>query len=86
MGIITRLIAGYGAEAVAGFGVASRIEMFAMAIIGALSSVLIPFVGQNWGAGNHRRIQLAIKYGNVFSLFWFFLFLQYLSFSRGILP
>ena len=37
MGIITRLISGYGTVAVAGFGVAIRIEMLALSVIHALS-------------------------------------------------
>jgi len=70
IGIITRLIATYGPAAVAGFGVASRIEMFALALIAALSSVLTPFVGQNWGAKKNDRVRLGIKYSSIFSIVW----------------
>jgi len=85
IGVITRLIAEYGVEYVAGFGVGSRIEMFAMTIIGALSSVLIPFVGQNWGAGKGDRVQSAVKYSNIFSLIWGFIaFITFLFTSKPI--
>jgi putative MATE family efflux protein len=40
-GVITSLVAVYGAAAVAGFGVASRVDMFSLTIIMALSSVLL---------------------------------------------
>ena len=70
IGIITRFAASYGVEAVAGFGVSSRIEFFALTVIAALSSVLIPFVGQNWGAGKHHRVVLGAKYSNRFSMAW----------------
>ena len=69
-GIVTRLIAGYGAVHVAGFGVATRIEMFALTVVMALAVVLIPFVGQNVGAGRHRRIHRAVSYSQLFSLGW----------------
>ena len=69
-GFVTRLVASYGKEAVAGFGVASRIEFFALAVVFALSAVLVPFVGQNWGAGKHDRVTLGVKYSGIFSVAW----------------
>lgn len=69
-GIVTRLVSAYGAESVAGFGVASRIEMFAGTPVIALSMVLIPFIGQNLGAGKLERIQRGIKYSRLFALLW----------------
>lgn len=70
IGIITRLAASYGKEAVAGFGVSSRIEFFALTVVWALSSVIVPFVGQNWGAGKHDRVSLAVKFSNRFVMGW----------------
>jgi Na+-driven multidrug efflux pump len=69
-GVITRFIAAYGAEAVAGFGVATRVEMFALLVVFALSSVLGPFVGQNWGAKKYDRVMLGVKYSQQFSMGW----------------
>ena len=84
-GVITRLVAAYGAAAVAGFGVAARIEMFSLSIIGSLSSVITPFVGQNWGAGKGRRIKEGIKFGYKFSLLWgLAVFLLFIFASRPI--
>lgn len=60
-GIITGIVATYGIAAVAGFGVASRLEMFAVMVINALGAALVPFVGQNWGAGNKARVRRAVK-------------------------
>ena len=70
LGIITRLMAGYGPEAVAGFGVSSRIESFAFVVPMALSAVVGPFVGQNMGANRRDRILQGMKLSNNFSLFW----------------
>jgi putative MATE family efflux protein len=84
-GIITRLIAGYGPEHVAGFGVATRIEMFALTVVRALSVVLIPFVGQNVGAGKNLRVRQGVNYSQLFSLVWgLFLFLVFLLLARPI--
>ena len=78
MGIVTRLVAIYGATAVAGFGVGSRIQMFSMSIMISLGAVLTPFVGQNWGAKRIGRIKEAIlfsyKASSVWGGFLFFLF------------
>jgi Na+-driven multidrug efflux pump len=70
IGILTRLVASYGIEAVAGFGVAARIEFFALTVVRALSSVLMPFVGQNWGAGRMRRVASGVGYSERLSLAW----------------
>jgi putative MATE family efflux protein len=69
-GVITGLVAIHGAAAVAGFGVASRIDMFALTIVMALSSVLGPFIGQNWGAGKKDRVSVAVTYCLRFSMGW----------------
>lgn len=68
-GIITRLLASQGPLIVAGFGVATRIEFFALAPIMALSSVMSPFIGQNLGAGKMERVTEGKSVGKYFSLF-----------------
>jgi len=47
MTLITAMIARYGPDAVAGFGVASRIESMVLVIFYALSSVIGPFVSRS---------------------------------------
>lgn len=70
MGVITRIVSAYGAEAVAAFGVASRIELVAIMVFMALGAVIAPFVGQNWAAGRLDRVYLGRKYTNIFSMAW----------------
>ncbi len=62
------MIADYGPEAVAGFGVASRIESMVLVIYYALSSVIGPFAGQNLAAAKDERIQLALRHCAIFCL------------------
>ncbi|MBT8066511.1 MAG: MATE family efflux transporter, partial [Gammaproteobacteria bacterium] len=59
--LVTAMIARFGPEAVAGFGVASRIESLMLVIYYAMSSIIGPFVGQNLSALKEDRIQLALK-------------------------
>lgn len=59
--VITAMIAVYGPEAVAGFGVASRIESMTLVIFYAMSAVIGPFVGQNLSADKEDRILQALK-------------------------
>jgi len=69
-GIITRLVSVHGDDAVAAFGVASRIDMFALTPIMALSAVLGPFVGQNRGAGNPARLREGVSLSLRFAALW----------------
>ncbi|OKH13767.1 MATE family efflux transporter [[Limnothrix rosea] IAM M-220] len=70
IGVITSLLATYGAVAVAGFGIASRIESFAMIALMALSASIGPFVGQNWGAKKYGRVAEALRQSYIFCLGW----------------
>ena len=68
LALITALVAGFGPEAVAGFGVASRIESVVWIVVFALQSSLAPFVGQNYGAFLMDRVRLATELSNRFVL------------------
>ena len=70
IGIITRIVSTYGIEAVAGFGVASRLEFFSLAVIQALASVFGPFIGQNLGAKKYVRVHTAINISHKFTVLW----------------
>lgn len=59
--IITSFVAIYGHEAVAGFGVASRIESLALTLVLALASGLEPMLGQNLGAKKFYRVKKTIN-------------------------
>ena len=70
IGFITRILASHGKETVAAFGVASRIEMFALMLIMALASVMLIFTGQNLSKHKFDRIRSALKLSMRFSLIW----------------
>lgn len=50
----------FGAAAVAGFGIAFRVEQLILLPILAISLSLMPIVAQNYGAGNHDRVRQAV--------------------------
>ena len=66
----TSLIAQYGTEAVAGFGLASRLEAVALIIPIAISASIGPFVGQNWGAQLYGRVKRSLQLSFFFCLSW----------------
>jgi len=68
--IVISVIATFGAEAVAAFGVATRIESFACIPMFALSASIAPIVGQNWGANKTTRVLQAIKYCYFLCCIW----------------
>ncbi|HWV13934.1 MAG TPA: MATE family efflux transporter [Cellvibrio sp.] len=79
--LIIKMMANYGSDAVAGLGVAMRIEPLMLIVFYALSGVVGPFFGQNRGAGKFSRLAEAmvvlVRFSLAFGLFlaillWFF--------------
>ena len=68
--VATAIIAVLGSQTVAGFGVATRLEAFAVLPMLALSSVIGPMAGQNWGAGRVDRVRSALKLAYAFCAAW----------------
>jgi len=67
---ITYQVAQFGQEAVAGFGVASRVEGLTLIALMALSAATTPFIGQNFGAEKYDRVREGVNWGFRFSLFY----------------
>lgn len=68
LGVITNLISGFGHASVAGYGIATRIEYFALTLVGALSAIIPVFVGQNFGGRKFDRIRTALKVSEKFAI------------------
>ncbi|WP_442864010.1 MATE family efflux transporter [Alteromonas sp. ASW11-130] len=69
-GVMTAVVATYGAEAVAAWGVGHRLESIASIIILSLSMTLPPFISQNVGADKIRRVEHAYKMTLKFIMLW----------------
>ncbi len=68
--VITALLAKYGHDAVAAFGIVSRIEAFAFITIMALAIGMAPIIGQNWGAEKYDRVRETMKNAISFACLW----------------
>lgn len=84
--IITAMIANFGPHAVAGFGVASRIESLVLVMYYALSAVIGPFVGQNLAAGRPERILEALRLCMWFCVVSGVMIAALLALAAGYLP
>ncbi len=65
---ITSQVALYGQNAVAGFGMAARVEGLTLMALMALSGAMTPFTGQNFGAGQLDRVREGVKFAYRFAL------------------
>ncbi|MEO1170517.1 MAG: MATE family efflux transporter, partial [Myxococcota bacterium] len=70
IGLVTGFLATFGAETVAGFGVATRIEAFACIPMLAMSSVIGPVCGQAWGAGLRDRVWEGLRASYLMCVGW----------------
>ena len=71
--VITAILARQGADAVAAFGVASRVESMAMIVVIALAIGMSPLIGQNWGAKKYTRVHETITLAITYNFAWCFL-------------
>jgi len=70
MGALTHIAAGLGNETVAALGVGTRIEFLAILPAMSLAVAAMPLVGQNFGAGNRRRVYETVRAGCGTSFAW----------------
>lgn len=85
MAVMTALVANHGPEAVAAFGVGSRIESIASILVLALSMTLPPFVSQNFGAGKLCRVKGAYIGTLKFVMVWQFIIYILLIIFSGVI-
>lgn len=71
-GVLTAIVATYGAEAVATWGVGNRLESIACIVVLALSMSLPPFISQNFGAGRIDRVKEGYMLCMRFVMLWQF--------------
>lgn len=68
--IVIMFLAKQGTDAVAAYGVASRMEAFAFVIMMALATAMGPIIGQNWGAQRFDRVHETLKKSFTFMALW----------------
>ena len=80
---VTRAMAGYGEEAVAGMAIVGRLIPVAFGVVFALSGAVGPIIGQNFGAGNTDRVRKGFNAAIVFVAIVILLVTAILFLSRG---
>jgi len=66
--IMNRLIIGYGDSAVAGMGVAIKVNTMVIFILMGLSSGVQPILAYNYGSGNRKRLRSVFKFTAITSV------------------
>ena len=69
-GIMTAVVAVYGPESVAAWGVGNRFESIASIVVLALSMTLPPFISHNVGANCYDRVKTAYRNTLLFIVIW----------------
>lgn len=67
--ILNTLMASYCNEAIAGVGIAKKIDMLAFAIATGMSQGVLPLIGYNYSAKNYKRMMESIKTTFIYSMF-----------------
>jgi len=67
---ITYQVAQFGQEAVAGFGIAGRVEALSLLTLMALGGAITPFIGQNFGAKQYDRVLGGMNFCSRFSIIY----------------
>jgi putative MATE family efflux protein len=70
MAVVTRIAADLGNTTVAALGAGTRVAAFFLVPVLALNTALVPFVGQNWGAGAFERVRTAQRTAHLFAFWW----------------
>lgn len=58
---LNKIISNYSNEAVAGMGIAKKIDLLAFAIAQGLTQGVLPLIAYNFSSGNHKRMLKALK-------------------------
>lgn len=68
--IVSRMIAEWGAGAIAAQKIGAQVESLSWLIAGGFSSAISAFVGQNFGAGRWRRVHAGVRIASVAMSLW----------------
>lgn len=72
---LTRLVSAYSTEAIAGIGIAKKIDTMAYCVSQGLTQGVLPLVGFNFACGNLKRVWKSIRFTLLFGLVLAFIML-----------
>ena len=66
--VLNRMVSGYSDTAIAGMGIAKKIDLLAYAIAQGMTQGTLPLIGYNYSSGNLDRMKNAVKTAFAYSL------------------
>lgn len=84
--VLTGLLAASGKEAVAAFGIVSRVEALCFVPVMALAVGMSPIIGQNWGAQRMDRARAALDRAILYAAAWSVFVALLLAAGHRIIP
>lgn len=84
--VLNKLIAGYSTCAVAGMGIAKKIDMLAFAVSQGMTQGTLPLIGYNYAAENKKRMNQSIFTALVYSFSVSCVITVFLFLFAGIIP
>ena len=65
---LNKVVVSYSNEAIAGMGIAKKIDLLAFAVSTGMTQGILPLVAYNYGAKNYKRMKSAIKTSFIYAL------------------
>ena len=66
--VLNKIVVSYSNQAIAGMGIAKKIDMLAFAIANGMTQGVLPLIGYNYAAKNYSRMRSAIKTAFIYSV------------------
>lgn len=66
--VLNNLVASYSTEAMAGLGIAKKIDMIVFTAANGMAQGVLPLIGYNYAAKNSKRMRRAIKFSYIYSV------------------
>ena len=66
--VLNKMVVSYSNQAIAGMGIAKKIDMLAFAIAGGMTQGVLPLIGYNYASKNYSRMRSAIKTAFLYSV------------------
>ncbi|MBP3556062.1 MAG: MATE family efflux transporter [Clostridia bacterium] len=66
--VLNKMVVSYSNQAIAGMGIAKKIDMLAFAIANGMTQGVLPLIGYNFASKNHVRMRSAIKTAFTYAL------------------
>ena len=66
--ILNKLVVSYSNQAIAGMGIAKKVDQFAFAAIYGMSQGVLPLIAYNYASGDHARMRSVIKRAFIYTI------------------